>query len=85
MTIAVEAGFGFDSAMAKAARGGEGPLAEELILLSGHDIGRSRLGAFLQLLAVRLSRTSTIHPRHHPGRSYGVAIGDILRVQAGEI
>ena len=30
MTIAVEAGLGFDAAMAKAARGGHGPLAEEL-------------------------------------------------------
>ena len=31
MTIAVQAGLGFDAAMAKAARNGKGPLAEELI------------------------------------------------------
>ena len=43
MTIAVEAGLGFDSAMAKAARGGEGPLAKELIrVLQDMSIGRTR-------------------------------------------
>lgn len=87
MTIAVEAGLGFDSAMAKAARGGEGPLAEELIrVLQDMSIGRTRRDAFKELE----SRTSSEDLRRFTraiiqADAYGVAIGDVLRVQAGEM
>ncbi|WP_159600753.1 type II secretion system F family protein [Agromyces humi] len=87
MTIAVEAGLGFDSAMAKAARGGEGPLTEELIrVLQDMSIGRTRRESFLALE----SRTNSEDLRRFvraiiQADAYGVAIGDVLRVQAGEM
>jgi tight adherence protein C len=87
MTIAVEAGLGFDSAMAKAARGGEGPLAEELIrVLQDMSIGRTRRESFEQLD----KRTSSEDLRRFvraivQADAYGVAIGEVLRVQAGEM
>lgn len=87
MTIAVEAGLGFDSAMAKAARGGEGPLAEELIrVLQDMSIGRTRRESFIEL-----ERRTNSEDLRRFGRAimqadaYGVAIGDVLRVQAGEM
>jgi pilus assembly protein TadC len=87
MTIAVEAGLGFDSAMAKAARGGEGPLAEELIrVLQDMSIGRTRRDSFVELER----RTSSEDLRRFiraiiQADAYGIAIGDVLRVQAGEM
>ena len=87
MTIAVEAGLGFDSAMAKAARGGEGPLTEELIrVLQDMSIGRTRRESFLALE----SRTNSEDLRRFvraiiQADAYGVAIGEVLRVQAGEM
>jgi tight adherence protein C len=87
MTIAVQAGLGFDAAMAKAARGGKGPLAEELIrVLQDMSIGRTRRDAFLELQR----RTTSEDLRRFIGAviqadAYGIAIGDVLRVQAGEM
>jgi len=87
MTIAVEAGLGFDSAMAKAARGGEGPLAEELVrVLQDMSIGRTRRESFEELGR----RTSSEDLRRFvraivQADAYGVAIGEVLRVQAGEM
>jgi tight adherence protein C len=87
MTIAVEAGLGFDSAMAKAARGGEGPLAEELIrVLQDMSIGRTRRDSFLELER----RTNSEDLRRFvraiiQADAYGVSIGDVLRVQAAEM
>ena len=47
MTISVEAGLGFDAAMARAARNGTGPLAEELAhTLQRIQVGHSRRQAF---------------------------------------
>jgi len=87
MTIAVEAGLGFDAAMAKAARNSKGPLAEELIrVLQDMSIGRSRRDAFTELEG----RTSQEDLRRFiraviQADAYGVAIGDVLRVQAAEM
>lgn len=87
MTIAVEAGLGFDAAMAKAARNGKGPLAEELIrVLQDMSMGRSRRDAFTELE----HRTNVEDLRRFiraviQADQYGVAIGDVLRVQAGEM
>ncbi|MCD5344947.1 type II secretion system F family protein [Agromyces sp. S2-1-8] len=87
MTIAVEAGLGFDSAMAKAARGGDGPLAEELIrVLQDMSIGRTRREAFEELGR----RTNSDDLRRFiraivQADAYGLAIGEVLRVQAGEM
>jgi len=87
MTIAVQAGLGFDAAMAKAARNGKGPLAEELIrVLQDMSIGRTRRDSFTELE----HRTNVEDLRRFiraviQADQYGVAIGDVLRVQAGEM
>jgi tight adherence protein C len=87
MTISVEAGLGFEAAMAKAGSNGKGPLAEELIrTLQDMSIGRTRKDAYEALG----DRTSSVDLRRFT-RSviqadlYGIAIADVLRVQAGEM
>lgn len=87
MTIAVEAGLGFDAAMAKAARGGSGPLAEELVrVLQDMSIGRTRRDAFHELEG----RTNVEELRRFvraviQADAYGISVGDVLRVQSGEM
>lgn len=87
MTIAVEAGLGFDAAMAKAARGGHGPLAEELIrVLQDMSLGRTRRDSFHELE----QRTNVEELRRFvraviQADAYGIAIGDVLRVQSAEM
>lgn len=87
MTIAVEAGLGFDAAMSKAARGGTGPLADELVrVLQDMSIGRTRRESFRELE----HRTSSEDLRRFvraviQADAHGVAIADVLRVQAGEM
>ena len=87
MTIAVEAGLGFEAAMAKAATNGKGPLAEEFIrTLQDMSIGRARKDAYQALSA----RTSSPDLRRFTrsviqADTYGIAIADVLRVQAAEM
>ncbi len=87
MTIAVEAGLGFEAAMAKAATNGQGPLAEEFIrTLQDMSIGRTRTHAY-QALG---ERTSSADLRRFTrsvvqADAYGIAIADVLRVQAKEM
>jgi len=84
MTIAVEAGLGFESAMAKAATNGKGPLAEEFIrTLQDMSIGRARKAAYEAFS----ERTSSPDLRRFTrsiiqADAYGLAIADVLRVQA---
>lgn len=86
MTIAVEAGVGFESAMARAARSGTGPLAQELMrTLQELQVGVSRSQAFRNLA----DRTGVADVRHFcvaviQAEAYGVPIAEVLRVQAGE-
>jgi len=87
MTIAVEAGLGFDLAMSKAAIGGTGPLSEELIrTLQDMSIGRSRRDSYRELER----RTSSDDLRRFiraiaQADAYGISIADVLRVQASEM
>ena len=87
MTIAVEAGLGFEAAMAKAAQGSHGPLSEELVrTLQDMSIGRSRTDAYSALLA----RTDCDDLKRfiravQQADRYGIAVADVLRVQAGEM
>jgi tight adherence protein C len=87
MTISVEAGLGFEAAMSKAGTNGSGPLAEELIrTLQDMSIGRTRKDAY-QALA---ERTDSADLRRFTrsviqADTYGIAIADVLRVQAGEM
>ena len=87
MTIAVEAGLGFDIAMSKAATSGQGPLSEELIrTLQDMSIGRSRRDSYRELER----RTSSEDLRRFiraiaQADAYGISIADVLRVQAAEM
>lgn len=87
MTISVEAGLGFEAAMAKAATNGNGPLAEELIrTLQDMSIGRTRRASY-----EALGERTTCKDLRRFVRAviqadiYGVPIVDVLRVQAGEM
>ena len=87
MTIAVEAGLGFDAAMAKAGRNGTGPLAEELVrTLQDISLGHSRREAYESLA----SRTDVVDLRRFvravvQADRYGVAVAEVLRTQAAEM
>jgi tight adherence protein C len=87
ITICVEAGLGFEAAMARAARGGQGPLGEELRrTLQDIQVGVPRLGALDLLVA----RTDAPDLRHFvvavtQAERYGVPIAQILRVQSAEL
>jgi tight adherence protein C len=87
MTIAVEAGLGFDGAMAKAGQNGKGPLAEELVrTLQDIQLGHSRREAYESLAA----RTDVVDLRRFvraiiQADRYGVAVADVLRTQAAEM
>jgi pilus assembly protein TadC len=87
MTIAVEAGLGFDAAMSKAVANGRGPLAEELVrTLQDVSIGRSRRDAYRAL-----ERRTNVEDLRRFVRAvvqadqYGISIAEVLRIQAGEM
>ncbi len=87
MTIAVEAGLGFESAMARAGSNGRGPLAEELVrTLQDIAVGQPRRDAYLALA----DRTGVQDLRRFiravvQADQYGVSIADVLRTQAAEM
>ncbi|MHA7277406.1 type II secretion system F family protein [Arthrobacter sp. Hz1] len=87
MTIAVEAGLGFDSAMARAGQNGKGPLAAELVrTLQDMQLGMGRRDAYTALLA----RTKAPDLRRFVSAivqadRYGISISSVLRVQASEM
>jgi tight adherence protein C len=87
MTIAVEAGLGFESAMARAGRNGKGPLAEELVrTLQDIAVGQPRRDAYLAMA----ERTGVADLRRFvravvQADQYGVSIADVLRTQAAEM
>jgi tight adherence protein C len=84
MLISVEAGLGFEGAMARAGENGDGPLAEEIIrTLQDMQVGRSRRESYLALT----DRTSVPELRSFvqavvQADAYGIAISQVLRVQA---
>ncbi|WLQ06867.1 type II secretion system F family protein [Arthrobacter oryzae] len=84
MLISVEAGLGFEGAMARAGQNGTGPLAEELVrTLQDMQVGRSRRESYLGLA----QRTSAPELRSFvqavvQADAYGIAISRVLRVQA---
>ena len=87
MTIAVEAGLGFEAAMARAGKTGTGPLAEELVrTLQDMQMGLSRREAYDRLAV----RTDVQDLRRFvravvQADTYGIAIADVLRTQADEM
>jgi tight adherence protein C len=87
MTVGVEAGLGFEAAMARAGRSGEGPLAEEIVrTLQEVQAGMSRAEAMRGLA----ERTDVPELRHfvlavRQAETYGIPIAQVLRVQAAEL
>jgi len=87
MTIAVEAGLGFESAIARAGRNGKGPLAEELVrTLQDIAVGQPRREAYLALA----ERTGVKDLRRFiraviQADAFGVSIADVLRTQSHEM
>lgn len=87
MTIAVQAGLGFEAAMARTAHNGTGPLAEELTrTLQDIQLGQSRRASYLALA----ERTTVSDLRRFlraviQADAYGVALSGVLKVQAAEM
>jgi tight adherence protein C len=87
MMIAVEAGLGFESAMARAGENGKGPLAEELTrTLQEMRVGIPRKQAYMALE----ERTDVPDLRNFTraviqADAYGISISSVLRTQANEM
>ncbi|MEW1949361.1 type II secretion system F family protein [Pseudarthrobacter sp902506025] len=87
MLISVEAGLGFESAMARAAQNGKGPLAFELLrTLQDMQVGRSRreayeaLGTRTDVPDLRAFIRSVVQ-----ADIYGIAIANVLKTQAKQM
>lgn len=84
MLISVEAGLGFEAAMARAGQYGEGPLAKELVrTLQDMQVGRPRQEAY-QALADRSSvqdLRSFVRAVVQADK-YGIGLAKVLRTQA---
>ncbi|MCU6481525.1 type II secretion system F family protein [Arthrobacter sp. A2-55] len=87
MLIAVEAGLGFESAMARAAANGKGPMAEELTrTLQDMQMGRPRRESY-QALADRTTvpELKSFVRAVVQADIYGISIGKVLRTQARQL
>lgn len=86
ITVGVEAGLGFDAAMARTAKSSEGPLAQELMRTLQHvSAGLSRAEALRSLA----NRNKVPELRQFVGailqaEQYGIPMAQVLRVQAAE-
>ncbi len=87
LTISVEAGLGFDAALARVARNTEGPLGAEFArVLQEMQIGLGRLAAIRalgersQIPELRSFVTAMVQ-----ADAFGIPIGQVLRVQSSEI
>ncbi len=86
ITVGVEAGLGFDAAMARTAKSTEGPFAQELMRTLQHvSAGLSRAEALRGLA----NRNKVPELRQFVGailqaEQYGVPMAQVLRVQAAE-
>jgi tight adherence protein C len=87
LTISVEAGLGFDSALAQVARNTEGPLADEFgRVLQEMQIGLGRAAA-LRALGERstLPDLRNFASAMVQADSFGIPVGQVLRVQSEEM
>jgi tight adherence protein C len=87
MTIAVEAGLGFEAALARAATTGKGALAEELVrTLQDVTVGRPRREAYNALVRrTQVTDLKRFVSAINQADTYGIAIADVLRIQADEM
>ncbi len=87
LCVSVEAGLGFDAAMAKVAERMEGPLVEEVrIVLHEMRIGESRSKALKSMAErVDLPETTSFVRSIVQADQLGISLGRILRVQAQDM
>jgi tight adherence protein C len=87
LTISVEAGLGFDAALARVARSDDGPLARELVrTMQDVQAGMSRREALHRLNdRVEVAELRSFVNAVTQAEQYGLPIGSVLRVQAGEL
>jgi tight adherence protein C len=87
LTICVEAGLGFDAALAHVSKSTTGPLAEELYrTLQEVQLGRSRNEAMRNLAArCDVQELSTFVLAMVQADVFGVSVANVLRIQAGEM
>jgi tight adherence protein C len=87
ITVCVEAGLGFEAAMARCAKTGQGPLADELLrTLQDVQLGVPRKEAMRRLA----DRSDVEELRHFvlaiiQAEGYGVPIARVLRIQSSEL
>lgn len=87
MSIAVNAGLGFDAAMVRVAKNGRGELASELVrTLQDIQVGQARRVAYEDLA----DRTGVETLRRFvrsiiQAEAYGIALSDVLQTQADEL
>jgi tight adherence protein C len=84
MLISVQAGLGFETAMARAGESGKGPLADEIVrTLQDIQVGRSRKEAYLALAQrVDVPDLRSFVRAVVQADSYGIAIAGVLKSQA---
>lgn len=87
LTISVEAGLGFDSALTKVIKNSRGPLAEEFSkMLSEMQVGISRKDAFRNLAGrTTVSELRTFVTAMIQADVFGISISKVLRTQAKEM
>ena len=84
MLISVQAGLGFETAMARVGETGNGPLADELVrTLQDMQVGRSRKEAYLAMAQrVDVPDLRSFVRAVVQADSYGIAIANVLKSQA---
>lgn len=87
MSIAVNAGLGFDAAMSRVAKNGRGELANELIrTLQDIQVGMSRRDAYNDLVErTGVPKLERFVRAVVQGEAYGIALSDVLQSQADEL
>ena len=87
MLISVQAGLGFETAMARAGQNGKGPLADELIrTLQDIQVGRSRKDAYLSMAQrVDVPDLRSFVRAVVQADTYGIAIANVLNSQAKDM
>jgi tight adherence protein C len=87
LTISVEAGMGFESAMSQVARNTEGPLAAELFrVLQEMQIGLGRVEAMRALTErTRIPELRSFVSAMVQAEAFGIPIANVLRVQSREM
>ena len=87
MLISVQAGLGFETAMARAGQNGTGPLADELIrTLQDIQVGRSRKDAYLAMAQrVDVPDLRSFVRAVVQADAYGIAIANVLNSQAKDM